>query len=142
MMNFSSLCDQVRYEQRTLSNQVCNFSCNHGIYLVGNKKCTIFYVPFSTSSSATICLCLSRSRRLFWIYIKPPNVVEKFGTRQILAILFNKLIRLGPAYNGQKDAKETSRYKWVLIVTKLLNMVVNDFDAKQSAHYSRVLVLT
>ena len=49
---------------------------------------------------------------------------------------------LGPAYNEQKDAKETARYKWVLVVTKLFNMVVNDFDAKQSARYSRVLVVT
>ena len=48
---------------------------------------------------------------------------------------------LGPAYNEQKDAKETARYKWVLVVTKLFNMVVNDFDAKQSARYSRVLVV-
>ena len=37
---------------------------------------------------------------------------------------------LGPAYNKQKDAKETARYKWVLVVTEFLNMAVNDFDAK------------
>ena len=49
---------------------------------------------------------------------------------------------LGPAYNEQKDAKETARYKWVLLVTELFNMAVNDFDAKQSARYSRVLVVT
>ena len=49
---------------------------------------------------------------------------------------------LGPAYNEQKDAKETARYKWVLVVTKLFNIAVNDFDAKQSARYSRVLVVT
>ena len=49
---------------------------------------------------------------------------------------------LGPAYNEQKDAKETARYKWVLVVTELFNMAVNDFDAKQSACYSRVLVVT
>ena len=49
---------------------------------------------------------------------------------------------LGPAYNEQKDAKETARYKWVLVVTKLFNMAVNDSDAKQSARYSRVLVVT
>ena len=53
-----------------------------------------------------------------------------------------QLITLRPAYNGQKDTKETARYKWVLIETKLFNMVVNDFDAKQSASYSRVLVVT
>ena len=51
-------------------------------------------------------------------------------------------ITLGPAYNEQKDAKETARYKWVLIVTELFNMAVNDFDAKQSARYSRVLAVT
>ena len=48
---------------------------------------------------------------------------------------------LGPAYNEQKDTKETARYKWVLVVTELFNMAVNDFDAKQSARYSRVLVV-
>ena len=42
----------------------------------------------------------------------------------------------------QKDAKETARYKWVLVVTKLFNMAVNEFDARQSARYSRVLVVT
>ena len=46
--------------------------------------------------------------------------------------------KLGPAYNEQK---ETVRYKWVLVVTKLFNMVVNDFDAKQSSRYSQVLVV-
>ena len=49
---------------------------------------------------------------------------------------------LGPAYNEQKDAKETARYKWVLVVTKLFNTAGNHFDAKQSARYSRVLVVT
>ena len=49
---------------------------------------------------------------------------------------------LGHAYNEQKDAKETARYKWVLVVTKLFNMAVNDFDTKQPARYSRVLVVT
>ena len=29
---------------------------------------------------------------------------------------------LGPAYNEQKDAKETARYKWALIVTELLTL--------------------
>ena len=49
---------------------------------------------------------------------------------------------LGPAYNEQKDAKENARYKWVLVVTELFNMAVNDFDAKKSARYSRVLAVT
>ena len=49
---------------------------------------------------------------------------------------------LGPAYNEEKDAKETARYKWMLVVTKLFNMAVNDFDAKESARYSRVLTVT
>ena len=26
---------------------------------------------------------------------------------------------LGPAYNEQRDAKETGRYKWLLVVTEL-----------------------
>ena len=49
---------------------------------------------------------------------------------------------LGPAYNEEKDAKETALYKWVLVVTKLFNMAVNDFDAKESARYSWVLAVT
>ena len=32
--------------------------------------------------------------------------------------------------------------KWVFIVTELFNIAVNDFNAKKSAHYSRVLVVT
>ena len=61
-----------------------------------------------------------------------------------LSIIFLFIIvhTLGPAYNEQKDAKETARYKWVLVVMELFNMAVNDFDAKQSARYSRVLVVT
>ena len=38
--------------------------------------------------------------------------------------------------------KETAHYKWVLIVTELFNIAVNDFDAKKSAHCSQVLVVT
>ena len=49
---------------------------------------------------------------------------------------------LGPTYNEQEDAKETARYKWVLIVTELFNIAVNYFDAKKSARDSRVLVIT
>ena len=48
----------------------------------------------------------------------------------------------GPAYSELIDAKETARYKWMLVVTKLLNSAVNDFDAKKSACYSRVLFVT
>ena len=40
------------------------------------------------------------------------------------------------------DAKEIPHYKWVLIVTELLNTAVNNFDAKKSAHCSQVLVVT
>ena len=36
--------------------------------------------------------------------------------------------------------KETVCYKWLLVVTELLNIAVNDFDAKKSVRYSRVLV--
>ena len=42
----------------------------------------------------------------------------------------------------KKDAKETARYKWVLIVTELFNTAVNGFDAKKSARCSRLLVVT
>ena len=61
-------------------------------------------------------------------------------------LLFHRFVKinftLGPAYNEEKDAKETARYKWVHVVTKLFNMAVNDFDAKESARYSRVLAVT
>ena len=40
------------------------------------------------------------------------------------------------------DAKETPYYKWVLIVTELSNIAVNDYDTKKSAHCSQVLVVT
>ena len=39
---------------------------------------------------------------------------------------------LTPSYN-KKDAKETARYKWVLLVTQLFNIAVNYFDVKKSA---------
>ena len=38
--------------------------------------------------------------------------------------------------------KVTAGFKWVLIVTKLFIIVVNDSDAKKSACCSRVLVVT
>ena len=41
-------------------------------------------------------------------------------------------ITLGPAYNESGDAKETARYKWVLVVNKLSNIAVNDIDASGS----------
>ena len=79
--------------------------------------------------------------------------LNESGKRFILQKCFNsKLYRsydkvedtytLGPAYNEQKDAKETVRYKWVLVVTDHFNMAVNDFDSEQSACYSRMLVVT
>ena len=43
---------------------------------------------------------------------------------------------------AKKDAKETAHCKRKLFVTKLFNIVVNDFDANKSARYSRVLVVT
>ena len=33
----------------------------------------------------------------------------------------------------KKDAKETARYKWMLVVTELFNIAVNQFDAKKSS---------
>ena len=46
------------------------------------------------------------------------------------------------AYNEQKDVKESVRSKQVFLVTELFNTAVNEFDAKKSAHFSRVLVIT
>ena len=51
-------------------------------------------------------------------------------------------ITLGPAYNEEKHAKETARCRWVFVVTELLNIAANDYAAKKSARYSRVLVVT
>ena len=49
---------------------------------------------------------------------------------------------LGSAYNEQKDTKENTHCKWVLAVTELFNIAVNDFGAKKSAHHSWVLAVT
>ena len=34
---------------------------------------------------------------------------------------------LGPGYNEWKDAKDTVRSKWLLVVTNFFNMATNDF---------------
>ena len=47
-----------------------------------------------------------------------------------------------PLTMSKKDAKETARYKGVLIVIDFFNIEVNYFDTKKSAHYSRLLVVT
>ena len=39
-------------------------------------------------------------------------------------------------------AQETPRYKWQFDVTELFNIAVSCFDAKKSARYSQVLVVT
>ena len=39
---------------------------------------------------------------------------------------------LGPAYNKQIDAKKTVRCRRMFVETELFNIVVNDFDAKNS----------
>ena len=39
----------------------------------------------------------------------------------------------GSRLQRQKDAKETARYKWMLVVTELFNIAVNQFDAKKSS---------
>ena len=52
------------------------------------------------------------------------------------------LITPSPAYNELNDAKETARYKWVLVVTELFTIAVNDFDANKSIHYSGMLFVT
>ena len=46
---------------------------------------------------------------------------------------------LGLNHNEQKDAKETAHYKWVLIVTELFTIAVNDFDAKKYVRSGQVL---
>ena len=56
-------------------------------------------------------------------------------------ILSTLLHTLGPAYNASNDAKETARYKWVLVVSELFNIAVNDVDVKKAARYSRVLAV-
>ena len=70
------------------------------------------------------------------------NRKSTFDHNLLAEIIISNTCTLGPPLTtSKKDAKETARYKWVLVVTKLFNMVVNDFDAKQSARYSRVLVV-
>ena len=54
--------------------------------------------------------------------------------------LLNFLCTSGLVQKEWKDAKETATYKWVLIVAGLFNIAVDDFDAKKSACYSRVLL--
>ena len=41
-----------------------------------------------------------------------------------------------------KNAKDTARCKWVLIVNKHFNIAFNDLDAKTSAHCNRVPMVT
>ena len=64
------------------------------------------------------------------------NLLSKKTPRHLIANT------LGPAYNELKDAKETTHCKWVLVVTELLNIALNDFNAKKSVPYSRVPVVT
>ena len=49
---------------------------------------------------------------------------------------------LGSVYNEEKDAKEIACCKRVLVPTVLINIAVNDFDAKKSAHYKRMYAVT
>ena len=46
---------------------------------------------------------------------------------------------MGPAYNGYKDAKETTCYKLVHIVIELFYI---DLDAKKLVHYGWVLIVS
>ena len=50
-----------------------------------------------------------------------------------------KKIHIFPLQSEQKDAKETARCKWVLVV---FNIAVNEFDTNKSGRYSRMLVVT
>ena len=86
--DFYSLCNQVRYEQRTLSNQVCNFSCNHAFIWKEIKKSApvSFHVYFSTSNSATTCLIISLAVtisdvKVSFIYMKN-ETMETLGNRK------------------------------------------------------------
>ena len=67
---------------------------------------------------------------------KSKNLLSKKTPRRLIANT------LGPAYSELKDAKETVCCKWVLGVTELLSIAFNDFNAKKSARYSRVPVVT
>ena len=59
-----------------------------------------------------------------------------------IAIVTFKSYTLSPAFNEQSNTKETACCKRVLIVTELVNIKGNDFDAKKSVRYSWVLVVT
>ena len=58
----------------------------------------------------------------------------------VASTLLNFLCTPGLVQNEWKDAKETATYTWVLIVTGLFNIAVDDFDAKKSACHSWVLL--
>ena len=51
----------------------------------------------------------------------------------ILTLIVSKFYYIGSFSKRVKDAKEKASYKWVFIVTELLNTTVNDFGAKKSA---------
>ena len=48
----------------------------------------------------------------------------------------------GSCLQRVKGCKRKARHKWVLVVTELFNIAVDDIQAKKSGRYSRVLVIT
>ena len=61
-----------------------------------------------------------------------------------LSKMFRKVTHtsLPPTTSKKGDTKETAGYKWVSVVTQLLNIAVDEFDAKKYALCSQVLVVT
>ena len=57
---------------------------------------------------------------------------------QFLCSLFDRTF--SPAYEF-KYAKETTHCKWVLKVTELFDIAVNDFDAKKNLTCKQVLIV-
>ena len=74
--------------------------------------------------------------------IYQPFIFQPLKTMKFFFPVCQLKTTLGSVYNQEKDGKETACYKWVLVATELINIAVNDFDAKKSAHYRRMHVVT
>ena len=81
-----------------------------------------------------------RILKLFDTFLQ--NTVVDFWTRIYLGFCDKwENDTLGSACSKWKEAKKNVCSKLVLVVTELFNIAVNDIDAKESARYSRVLVV-
>ena len=66
-------------------------------------------------------------------YRIPCDVTDIFQWKFHLHFIRGDKIHWVPLTTSKKAAKETARYKWVLVVTDLFDISVNDSVAKKSA---------